>query len=146
MKMAGMGKIKFVAMLWLMALVGWFIGSTTLFVKLRFQLGEQSAVMKSVDPSIARALKYNPGDYVLADVVYESEGRSVPVAKMVVRPQDLPLLATGRGVPIRFRSGNPREVLYQFEDKPWGFGWLFLGIAGTALGVYAHRALRRETG
>jgi hypothetical protein len=143
--MPAMGKINFVAMLWLMGLAGLFLGSTTLFVKLRFEMGERSAVMTSVDPTIARALKYNPGDYVLADVVYEAREGNVAVTTMVVRPQDLPTLAAGKGVPIRFRSGNPREVLYAFEDKPWGFGWVILGIAGTALGFYAHRALRRET-
>jgi len=140
-----MSKIKFVAMLWLMALAGWFIGSTTLFVKLRFQMGEQTAVMKSADPTLARALKYNPGDYVLADVVYQTGRGDVPVARMLVRPDDLKALVSGKGVPIRFRSGNPHEVLYRYEEKPWGFGWLILGIAGTALGIYAHRKLKEES-
>jgi hypothetical protein len=140
-----MRKIKFVAMLYIVGLVGWVIGGGTLFDTARFKLGEQAAVMKSVDPAIARALKYNPRDYVLADVVYESNRGNVPVPGHVIRPEDLPVLAAGKAVPIRYRRSNPHQVLYQFDEKPWGFGWLMLGVVGTAVGVYAHRQLRRET-
>jgi len=78
-------------------------------------------------------------------VVYQTGRGDVPVARMLVRPDDLKALVSGKGVPIRFRSGNPHEVLYRYEEKPWGFGWLILGIAGTALGIYAHRKLKEES-
>lgn len=139
-----MRKINFVAMLWVMALVGWFIGGTTLFVKLRFDLGEQVAVMKSTDPRLARALKFNPNDIVLADVVYETAGGPVPVSAKVVRQEDLEPLVEGRGVTLRFRKGNPREVLYGNEEKPWGIGWLVLGLVATTVALVAHRKLREE--
>ncbi len=140
-----MGRIKFVAMLWLMALLGWLMGGGALFVKLRFQMQEQSAVMKSADPAIARALKFNPGDHVPADVVFETATGKVAVSKLLVRPQDLAALAEGKGVAIRFRSGDPHEVLYPYQDMPWGLGWLLLGVAGTVLGFVAHRKLRQES-
>jgi hypothetical protein len=139
-----MSKIKFVAMLWLLAGLGWVLGGATLFFKVRFQMGEESALMKSVDPTIARALKYNPKDYVPADVVFETSHGNVAVSKLLVRPGDLKALADGTGVPIRFRKGDPHEVLYQREEKPWGLGWLLLAIICTPLGFMAHRKLRQE--
>lgn len=140
-----MSKIKFVAMLWIMALLGWLMGGGALFEAIRFKLGEESAVMKSADPKIARALKFNPQDYATADVVLQTASGELAVSKFRVRPHDLPALAAGRGVAIRFRKGNPHEVLYQFEEKSWGLGWLLLGLAGTALGVFAHRKLKQES-
>jgi hypothetical protein len=140
-----MGKIKFVAVLWLLAAIGWFLGGTTLFIKLRFQMGQETALMKSTDPVIARALKYNPNDYLPANVVFETGHGNVPVTNMLLRPEDLKPLADGKGVSLRFRKGNPHEVLYEFEDKPWGIGWLLLALVATPLAFYAHRQLRRET-
>jgi len=139
-----MSKIKFVAMLWIMALLGWLMGGGALFEAIRFKLGEATAVVKSADPKIARALKFNPQDYAVADVVFETGHGDMAVSRFRVRPHDLPALAAGRGVAIRFRKGDPHEVLYQFEEKSWGLGWLLLGFAGTALGIVAHRKLKQE--
>jgi hypothetical protein len=141
-----MSKIKFVAMLWLLAGLGWFVGGGTLFVKLRFQMGEESAVMKSVDPVIARALKYNPKDYLVADVVYETSRGNLAVPKKTVGPKDLKALADGTGIPIRFRKGDPYEVLYGNDEKPWGFGSLLLALVCTPLAFFAHRKLKQEAG
>lgn len=140
-----MSKVKFVAVLWIMALLGWLMGGGTLFEKVRFQMGEQTAVMKSSDPKVARALKYNPKDYLPADVVFETPTGNLQVSNLIVRPQDLPTLAAGGGVPIRFRKGDPHEVLYQYQEKSWGLGWLLLGIAGTVLAIVAHRKLKKES-
>lgn len=139
-----MRKTNFVAMLWVLALTGWLLGGATLFVKLRFQMGEESAVMKSVDPAIARALKYNPKDYLPVDVVYETRHGNVAVSKKVVGPEDLQALADGKGIPIRFRKGDPYEVLYGQEQKPWGIGWWLLALFATPLALLAHRMLKSE--
>jgi hypothetical protein len=139
------GRIKFVAMLWLMALLGWLMGGGALFQKVRFQMDEQTGVMKSTDPGVARALKYNPKDRLPADVVFETSQGNVSVSKLLVRPQDFEALVNGSGVPVRFRKGDPHEVLYPYEEMSWGFAWLAIGLAGTMLAIVAHRKLRQES-
>lgn len=141
-----MRSITFVALLYIMAFVGWMIGGGELFEKLRFEMDEATAVMTSADPRIAQALKYNPKDTAMVDVVFTTDEGQVPVSRFGVRPRDLKTLAAGNGVTLRFRRSNPRDVLYGQDEKPLGLVWLAIGAIATGLAIYAHRLLRRQTG
>lgn len=139
-----MGKISFVAMLYLTAAAGLLIGGGDLFVKAQFTLQGKDAVMRSSDATVLRAAKYAPNDSIRADVVYETEGGLVPVSATFLTGNVVQKLARGEGVPLRFLTGNPHRVLYQGEELPAGIGWLAFGAVALVVAVFAHRQLRRE--
>lgn len=137
-------KFTFVAFLYLMAGAGLLLGGGALYHRLQFDFGSQTGTMLSTDPGIARAAKFAPGTTVRANVTYTTASGVVTVRDKFVGADDVQILARGEGVPVRFLTSDPLRVLPPNEELPYGFGFFALGFGALAVGVYAHRLLRRE--
>ena len=141
-----MSKFTFVAFLYLFAMIGLFLGGSELFSKVRFELGSESAVMKSTDPQLARTAKYNPTGTVRADVDYETSHGTVPVHDVYLSAKLIQRLVRGEGIPLRYMKSNPQRYLEEWEELPSGIGWLIFGFISSGVAVFAHKLLRREAG
>ena len=141
-----MNKITFVAFLYIFAGTGLFLGSAELFMKVRFDLGSERAIMKSTDPVLARTAKYNPTGGARADVDYETSHGTVTVHDLYLSPEQVHKLVEGEGIPVRFMKSDPHWHLDIRENPPNGIGWLVLGVVASGVSVFAHRLLRREAG
>lgn len=139
-----MSKFKFVACLYIFALCGFVLGGGDLFWKIRFELGAESAIMKSTDPVLARTVQYNPTGGATAEVEYETSHGTVPVHDFHLSSDWVHRLAQGDGIPLRYLKSDPHQYVRQGEELPNGIGWLILGVAASGVAVYAHRLLRKE--
>lgn len=141
-----MGKVTFVAMMYLMGLCGLFIGGTELFQKVQFSLAAEHGVMKGSDSAVLKAAKFAPGDSVRADVVYETATGLIAVKGKFLTGKLVQILARGEAVQLRFLKSDPHRVLYEGDELPLGLGWLIVGAVAFGVAVFAHRLLRREVG
>ena len=141
-----MGKLKFVAMLYIFALCGLFVGGIELVQKLRFSLGAEEALMRSTDPMLVRAAKYTPNDSIRANVMYQTSKGALLVSGKFLTGALVQKLARGESIPLKFLQDDPHRVLYSGDELPMGIGWLIVGFVALAVGVFAHRLLRKEAG
>jgi hypothetical protein len=139
-----MGKVTFVAMMYVMGLCGLFIGGTELFQNAQFSLAAESAVMKSSDSVLLKVAKFSPGDSTRADVVYETPAGPIVVKGKFLTGRLVQALANGEGIQLKFLTSDPHRVLYEGDDLPLGLGWLIVGSLAFGGAVFAHRLLRRE--
>ncbi|WP_341912392.1 hypothetical protein [Polaromonas sp. YR568] len=139
-----MGKVAFVAWLYVMGLSGLFIGGLELFEKMQFSWMSERAVMKSSDLALTRAAKFAPGQSAQADVVYETPGGPIAVNGKFLSGDHVQALARGESIRLRFLKSNPHRTLYDRDELPSGFKWLVVGTAVFGAAVVAHRLLRRE--
>lgn len=139
-----MGKVTFVAMLYLVGLCGLFIGGTELFQKVQFSLGAERGVMRSSDAVLLKTAKFAPGDSLRADVVYETVAAPLAVKGKFLSGKLVQTLSRGEGVQLRFLKSDPHRVLYEGDELPLGLGWLIVGAVAFGVAVSAHRLLRRE--
>lgn len=139
-----MGKVTFVAILYIMGLGGLFLGGTQLFQKAQFSFASERGVMKSSDIALLKMAKFAPGDAMHADVTYETPTGSLTVKGKFLTGKLVQILSCGDRVPLRFLKTDPHRVLYEGDELPLGLGWLIMSGLAFGIAVFAHRLLRRE--
>ncbi len=139
-----MGRFTFVGMMYLMAAAFLLIGIGDGWISARLWMSGQDGRMTSTDPRVARAAKYAADSGVFADVEYSTPSGVVKVPGLFVRANQIPRLANGESIPVRFVTGDPRSAYFDGERPPNSLWFLALGIGVLPVAIYAHRQLRRE--
>ena len=141
-----MGKINFVALLYITAAGCLFEGGRELLAKIWFDTHAEKAVMTSTDPVLERTLKYNPTGSAMADVDYQTLHGTVPVHEVYLSPERVQKLARGEGIRLRYMKNEPQRYLEEGVELDSGIGVLIFGLVASGVAVFAHRLLRREAG
>lgn len=141
--MMGSRKITFVAALYILALVSFFVGGINLYKYVQFEIDGEEAVMVLEN----KELKLPTGGYDvhLIDVVYVTSSERLKVAKKRLTGDKARALISGKQMNLIFLTDDPHTVIYSKSDLPNPWVWLVVGAFAVVFAVYAHKLLRRES-
>jgi hypothetical protein len=144
-----MGKIGFVAMLYVIGLSFFGLGLVDLLLNVRFSLGSEQGSMTSTDPTVALVATLPEADRAYgttADVVFTTSQGPIGVPQQRLSGRMAERLANGERIPVRFLTSDPHTALYDGAEMDMHWGGLIGGAVALAVAIFAHRLLRRESG
>ena len=140
-----MGKVRFVAWLYLAALSGFVIGADDAYRWNEFWSAGQYGMMESSDPTIARSLKFSdPTVAIPADVTYITAAGPVLVRGKHLPAEIAKRLNNGEKVPVHFLKHRTTYALFDNEQLRTQWGWFIFGAIALVTAIFAHVLLRKE--
>lgn len=139
-----MGKVVYVAMLWVMAGCGLLLGAGAAYERLLFWWDGKDAEMVCHDPRLERAVRLQIFDSMLANVEYISADGTVAVPDKFLSEALVRRLGTGQSVKIRYLVSDPTEIVVGGQSLPNPWGWLIVGVVAAFFARLATKLLRRE--
>jgi hypothetical protein len=140
-----MQKMIFVAWLYVAAACCFFACGPEIYQKANLWLTGQNGTMRSIDPEVARYLKFgDPKSTVCVDVIYVTATEQVQVVDKYVSYQELERLSRAEEIPVRFSKSNLHWVLFDHQTLEIAWGWPVAGLVLFVFAIFAHRLLKRE--
>lgn len=138
------GKYTFIAMLFILSGTGFMMSGMALYENAMFRFKGQDALMVATDPP--KWLIAHDGNYQTrtVNVKYVTGTTEIPVPAKYLAGDEVRRMAQGERIPIRYVEGELQHVRIDGEEGEVPWGWLFAGIAGLALALYARKLAHRE--
>ena len=139
-----MGRVSFVAWLYVAALSGFVIGADDAYRWYEFWSDGQYGTMESADPMIARSLNYgDPTVAMPADVTYITAAGPVLVRGKYLPAEIAKRLDNGEKVPVYFLKHHTTYALFDNEQLRTQWGWFIFGAIALVTAIFAHVLLRK---
>ena len=137
--------VMFTAWMFIIGLGGLLIGGRTLWENVSWHNDSQAAVLALADQSKKpRGLIAGGPPTFAVDLKYVTPAGVIAAPDEYVDRDVADRLWKGEQIRVHYSKSHPRYFRYDWveDSNPWG--WLFLGIAGTATALLARRLTVRE--
>lgn len=138
--------IVFITLLFCMAAASLLPGAMALWERVDYWSNGRAAVMVLADPSRKPIIPTGGPDIHSVNVRYVGADGEIAVPEKLLDGATARRLAAGERIPITYLKGNVRRVYFQYDEPANPWGWLIVGLGLLALGTYAVKLYRRESG